>query len=270
MRETFLTGIHINRVRHLENIDIPISNDMRKNLVLTGKNGSGKTSVLNELAFHLKIIASGTFYSEEECREQILLCEEEIQYFKDLEGSNSYNAKEKIKYLEMWKRRLSNWTNGVITTCTSFETFRSKYQNGQFILASFSDSRSTNVNVSKNIEKVVAKPLYKITDTPCYELVKYMVSMKATQAFAREAGNRKRAIEIEKWFLKFQNILRRLYNDESLILDFDAYNFRFKICMKNRNPFDFNTMAMGYSAIFDVIGNIRPLAKIRKCDKIGV
>ena len=51
MEPTFLTGIHIHKVRHLENIDIPLSAAARKNLILTGKNGSGKTSVLNALQF---------------------------------------------------------------------------------------------------------------------------------------------------------------------------------------------------------------------------
>ena len=46
MEQTFLTAIEIKRVRHLENISIPLDKNKRKHLILTGKNGSGKTSVL--------------------------------------------------------------------------------------------------------------------------------------------------------------------------------------------------------------------------------
>ena len=43
MADTFLTGIEIKKVRHLQNISIPLSAEKRKHLILTGKNGSGKT-----------------------------------------------------------------------------------------------------------------------------------------------------------------------------------------------------------------------------------
>ena len=49
MEDIFIKSIHINKVRHLENVNIPISETERKHLILTGKNGSGKTSILLEL-----------------------------------------------------------------------------------------------------------------------------------------------------------------------------------------------------------------------------
>ena len=53
MKPIFLTAVLINKVRHLKNIRIPLSSDERKHLIFTGKNGSGKTSVLDALAEHL-------------------------------------------------------------------------------------------------------------------------------------------------------------------------------------------------------------------------
>ena len=44
--ELFIQKITINEVRHLKDVEIPISETERKHLILTGKNGSGKTSVL--------------------------------------------------------------------------------------------------------------------------------------------------------------------------------------------------------------------------------
>jgi predicted ATP-binding protein involved in virulence len=48
----FITEIKIGKVRHLKNIDIVLG-DEKKHLILTGKNGSGKTSVLEELQKNL-------------------------------------------------------------------------------------------------------------------------------------------------------------------------------------------------------------------------
>jgi len=49
MEDIFITNLDIRKVRHLKNLCIPLSADERKHLILTGKNGSGKTSVLEEI-----------------------------------------------------------------------------------------------------------------------------------------------------------------------------------------------------------------------------
>lgn len=45
----FIKNIHINKLFHLENIDIPIVNEKYPHLIITGKNGSGKTVLLNAI-----------------------------------------------------------------------------------------------------------------------------------------------------------------------------------------------------------------------------
>ena len=55
-KDIFITKLHINNVRHLKDIEIPVSDTERKHLILTGKNGSGKTSVLNGIAQYLQRI----------------------------------------------------------------------------------------------------------------------------------------------------------------------------------------------------------------------
>ena len=49
MENTFIMSIRVGKVRHLENILIEISDTQRKHLILTGKNGSGKTSLLEAM-----------------------------------------------------------------------------------------------------------------------------------------------------------------------------------------------------------------------------
>ena len=52
--EQYITNIHIDQLRHLTNVDIPINTDKKSHLILTGKNGSGKTSLLNAIKDNLK------------------------------------------------------------------------------------------------------------------------------------------------------------------------------------------------------------------------
>lgn len=49
MESFFIAKIDIKKVRHLEGVEIDISDIERKHLILTGKNGSGKTSVLSSI-----------------------------------------------------------------------------------------------------------------------------------------------------------------------------------------------------------------------------
>ena len=60
MENIFLTKLDIVSVRHLHGIAIPLSDTVRKHLILTGKNGSGKTSTLERLKEHLEFIISNT------------------------------------------------------------------------------------------------------------------------------------------------------------------------------------------------------------------
>ena len=60
MKQTFLTEIEIRKVRHLENITIPLDKNKRKHLILTGKNGSGKTSVLESLVTYFDAIVQSS------------------------------------------------------------------------------------------------------------------------------------------------------------------------------------------------------------------
>lgn len=48
MNQHFITKTHIEHVRHLKEIDIPLSQESCKHIILTGKNGSGKASVMVE------------------------------------------------------------------------------------------------------------------------------------------------------------------------------------------------------------------------------
>ena len=45
----FIKNIHINKLFHLENFDIPIADEKYPHLIITGKNGSGKTVLLNAI-----------------------------------------------------------------------------------------------------------------------------------------------------------------------------------------------------------------------------
>lgn len=254
MADTYLTGIEIKKVRHLQDISIPLSAEKRKHLILTGKNGSGKTSVLEKLKENLEYIVSKEFQLESESKSMVEFWTKKFNQdgTSDQIKTEKENAR---KFLSIFQKRFLAWTDGVVAQC-DYMILREKYRTGNFIIAYYNATRFSKVEVSNTIEHIELKDRYQIKDTPGTQLVKYMVGLKATQAFALQKKDMKRVEEIEDWFQRFEGILKKIFADPSLTLDFDIENFRFSIIQKNREPFDFNTLSSGYAAVFDIINDL--------------
>lgn len=262
MEQTYLTAVDIVKVRHLQNITIPLSSETRKHLILTGKNGSGKTSVMNALVQHFSYLVKESFYSKPEIERWINLYKQQLP--KGVSEAEKQKAQQTQNSIAMWEKELQHWTNGAVTTCTSFATLREKYANGQFILAYYKADRLSKVETSNTIENIPLKDNYALNETPGAQLVKYMVGLKATQAFALQKKDEKRASEIEDWFSRFESVLKKIFEDASLKLEFDIESFKFSILQDNREPFDFNTMSSGYSAVFNIINDLTMRMEKRK------
>lgn len=257
---TFMTALHINHVRHLKDIHIPLSTKERKSLILTGKNGSGKTSVLESLKQFLEYVISESCSSKSECEQQL----SQWQAWSLMSDENK-------QYIQMYQQRYQYWIDGAMGEYPSYDKLRIKYQTGDYILAYYGDFRKIEVQISNNIEKVDLKEVYALTERPSQQLVKYLVNLKTTQAFAQTSGDQQRAREIQNWFDRFEGVLRTIYADESLKLNFDIETFQFTIQQDNREPFDFNSMSMGYAAVFDIVGDLMMrMEKRRRYDVEGL
>lgn len=270
MEQTFLTELNIHKVRHLQNIHLPLSTEKRKNLILTGKNGCGKTSVLRSLVEFLRYIVSRSFTSEEEARNAVQMYQEMIKKYDDSElGKKRWEDATNNK--KIFEEKLSHFTTGCSASATSIMELRQKYLNGQYVLAFYFDNRQIDVTAYKDIVKVNLKAVYDIQEHPSRDLGKYLVNLKSTQAFAQAKGDFKRANEIGDWFTRFEGILKRIYQDDSLYLDFDIETFQFSIHVDGREPFDFNTMSMGYAAVLDIICDlIMRMESQRRYDLEGI
>ena len=165
-------------------------------------------------------------------------------------------AEEAQRMLDFWNQNLSRWTDGAVAEFPSYADLREKYKKGEYILAYYGDTRKIQVQISRDIEKVDLKTMYSIKEHPGQQLVKYLVNLKTTEAFARTGGNLQRAEEKQEWFSRFEKVLRTIYEDDTLTLNFDIETFQFTICQDNREPFNFNAMSMGYAAVFDIVADL--------------
>ena len=255
MEQTFLTDIEIRKVRHLENILIPLDKNERKHLILTGKNGSGKTSVLEAVVKYIQSFLGehGTPLDHVKMMYEHSLNEiNKINLLEDSEKNRKklFDAK---NTLDLWERELKSLDSGVVLKNTSNTMLKEKYQNGNFIFAYYKADREFQVEEYKNIEKIEFQDKYSIAENPGIKFTKYLVDLKATQAFTKD---REKSEKIDKWFQGFEDILKKIFEDKNLQLKFDDETFQFSICETDREPFDFNTMSSGYAAVFDIINDL--------------
>ncbi len=258
MEDIFISHIHINEVRHLKNIDIPLSEEKRQHLILTGKNGSGKTSVLQELKLQFEQgIEKNGFVK---IADNIIAVAKMKRNIKNIdEGLFEGEQKDSNQLLELFHTLTGNesevqkYVNLNLTIQNIFGASQ-QYQNGNFILAYF-DAKRTTIAMHKplTIQKLELKSMYSISEKPSIDFIQYIVNLKADSSFARDDNDMKAVKEVDNWFAQFENSLKHIFNEKDLQLRFDRKNYNFDIVLNGHKAFDFTTLSDGYSAILSIV-----------------
>ncbi len=222
--EHFITKLKIDNLRHLKNIDIILSDTERQHLLLTGKNGSGKTSVLDALAKCLTAAIMGK--------------------------PNPREIFDGKKFL----RELAN--SGVKIKFNSNSELEKKFSDGEFVMAYFPAGRKAEISPAKGVEDVKLPTFYHIDQDPAKNLIKYMVHLKTQQAYARQADDSATETQIAEWFQRFEKSLGVLLEDDTVKLEYYYKNYNFLIHQKGRLPFGFNELSDGYSSVIEIMSGI--------------
>lgn len=151
-----------------------MSEEKIRHLILTGKNGSGKTSAVEALAGYLDIIIGGVFQAER----------------------------------------------------------------------------------PGHVEKVQLKESHELTEFPRMEFVKYLLDLKMTEALAITGNKTEKADEIRLWFDQLDRLLKQIFDDEAVMIEFDEDTFEFHILQQGKEPFDFHALSGGYQAVLDIVLDI--------------
>jgi predicted ATP-binding protein involved in virulence len=218
----FITNIHIGNVRHLENIDIALSDTERKHLILTGKNGSGKTSLLNEIK---------DFFSS----------------LNNFDGTMRYNRE---------KGSLSTVHGGYnVSVCFSPENFNpNDIKDCLCAYIGAVNGRIPNLSAPEKIEKSpFIYDVKKSNDMVNKRAMQYMNSLKLRAAYPKNAQEKEL---IENWFDSFQSALAEIYDCPELKLVYDAEHLDFIIELPDRKPFTLNQMSDGYFAFVSILFEI--------------
>ncbi len=260
MEDIFIKSIHINKVRHLENVNIPISETERKHLILTGKNGSGKTSILLELRNWLGGVENQQLLQFNSNKKNIKTLEDGIITLQNQieAGTNKFEIEQQIinynNSINFHKNQLLQFLN--IDVDFSNADIFPLYNQGNFILSYFGARRDLKINIPQGINKVSLKDKYGVHENAGINFVQYIVNLKADRSFARDENDDISVSQINNWFDNFEKSLQNILGDDKLKLEFDRKNYNFTLINKDGELSDFTTLSDGYSTILNIISEL--------------
>ena len=241
----YIKNIHINKVRHLRDINIPLEKEDYPHLMITGKNGSGKTSLLNAIANHIERVANDSYKYFENY-------EGHIEYFENELKENPQNTFF-IEQLKFYKNQYEFFFSEVTVAFEDVDNLIRKYQDGNFIIA-FYEAHRTIKNLQEPITptKPELQDKWGIKQTSTQEFLKFLADLKIQEALARNEKLEKDANQIREWFVNFERLLGEIFQDKELQLYFNYKDYSFKILTKVKE-FKFTELSDGFAAVLDII-----------------
>lgn len=251
MENIFITKLTLEKVRNLGYIEIPLAKDKKKHLILTGKNGSGKTTILNGLSEVFDTLTTTNRLSFAES--QLTIAKNALLTVQrnSMDQQKTADRKTAVDKIE---RDIEEIKKGfaIELNCTK-KRIRYAFEEGSLVIAYYKAERTFEAEIAQHVEKVTLQQNYKINDSPRKDFVKYLLDLKMTQALAVSGNKKEKADGIQEWFDKFERLMQEIFENDQLKLDFDEETFCFYIREPGKEPYDFNTLSSGYAAILDIV-----------------
>lgn len=246
----FIKNIHINKLFHLNDFDIPISREEFPHLIITGKNGSGKTVLLNAISDFLNTIKSDK-------------SAEFLGYQKQLDSWNNIlrNAIDERGRMQAQNvisnvtKQIENLYGKIDLQSDLLGSIIEKYNKGEFVIAFYQADRKVKMSEPKNPTKPVYNKKGDVKDTATSQFLNFLSDLKIQEALARNEKQTKDADEINAWFEDFAGMMRQIYQDNNLSLEFNYRDYSFKICTEGKK-FKFTEVSDGFAAVLDIVADL--------------
>lgn len=250
----YIKAIKVNQVRHLRDFVIDVVDktnpaDGPVHLMLTGRNGCGKTSMLKYLVEHLKTNArsSVTLSKLREIRDMYLrLLQQAVTEEKRLEYKRGL--------LENQKRE-REWVQHVEIVTENELLFHEQLKSRELLVAYYPAQRISKFSQPNAPQLIEVGPTQDIQSSRATTFLMFLVHLKAQRSMLRDEGKEEAAEAINTWFIKFENILRSVFNDKQLKLDFNPGNYEFTIISREQQS-PLTALADGYAALLDIVADL--------------
>ena len=247
----FIKNIKINKLFHLSDFDISIDDEKYPNLIITGKNGSGKTILLNAISDFLDKIKGDTTmnflsYSKNIENNERILKNPSL----DDQTRRNYNSS-----LQTWENRYNSLYGKIGVEFNNVSEVIDKYNKGEFVIAFYQADRKVRMDENKNPIKPVINRLGKVKDTSTSQFLNFLSDLKIQEALARNENQIEDANNIRVWFDEFEVLLQSIFEDNDLKLEFNYKDYSFRINTGGKS-FKFTEMSDGFAAVIDIVADL--------------
>ncbi len=246
----YITEIKVNKIFHLQDFTIPVCNSERKHLIITGKNGSGKTLLLNAIIDYLDMVVRHRMLSID--KKNLRLKEDSLSIAKEKNDVLAIEAN--LRDIERYKADLQRFVTRVEVLLGDEYPLMQEVGDRKFIIAYYADNRKPAFVEPRNPVKPDLN-IAEVKQSKVDQFLNFMVDCKIQEALARNEGKTQDADYIRSWFDGFQQILRKLFEDEELELNFNYKDYSFHIHNKGK-VFKFTELSAGYSAALDIVTDL--------------
>lgn len=138
----YITEININQLRHLSDISISLNTENRQHLIITSKNGSGKTSLLLAVQKYLQAINDGKLN-----RLNDIYIPQSLELEESLKVVQTEKEKYEIKQqYNLGMDLIKKYRDGVDIRFNESEDLDALYSQGEFVTAFFPANRNPSLS----------------------------------------------------------------------------------------------------------------------------
>ncbi|PUA29236.1 MAG: hypothetical protein B0W54_01130 [Cellvibrio sp. 79] len=245
--------------------------DLRgKNLILTGGNGSGKTSLVASIYQKLiNIVRSKAL-------DNLMALEEERTRLVNQRGQaikGDYRYEKATRRIEELAVQIERITSNPNISINNYMEFGEKLDSEVGIIELFHAGRRSEIYSARNASgtKYNKNDLINPDSRIENQLEQHLVNLYTRRSFSiTEDRNQELENEITKWFSNFEYKLKFLMEDDSVFLKFDADEFKFYIIQNGKLPYTFQNLSSGYSSIFSVFSKLLMRAEYLKVSPLSL
>ena len=253
----FVKTIKVNKLLHLQDfsIDIPAENP---HLIITGKNGSGKTILLKAIADFLDIVKADSSMHFANYYQQ-------LEFWTNRRNSNAQEAMQTAKQVEYYQNQINELYGRVDVEMTDIAKIIEQYQKKDFVISFYAAGRLAKMYEPKNPTKPNLQVKGKASSLLTDQFLYFLSDLKIQEALARNEKQYNDADNIKLWFENFEEILKNIYYDQNLKLEFNYKDYSFNINTGGKK-FKFTEMSDGFIAAIDIIADL--ILKMQDGDSI--
>jgi predicted ATP-binding protein involved in virulence len=189
-----------------------------------------------------------------------------LNYSKNLEKTIiqlELTKKDDTTKIPEWEEHVKHWESQIKNTFGKVElrfndiaNIIKSYNQNNFVFAFYEAARKTVITEPKNPTKPNFVTNLAIKDNKnVTQFLNFLVDLKVQEALARNEKMLTDADEIRAWFDSFEQLLKDIFQNQSIRLEFDYKDYSFYI-VDGLKKFKFTQLSDGYSAIIDIVADL--------------